>query len=477
MWAIVYPSPSYYVNWVAAYTPDSLHYSLVMALQLEIVSEHRDIVGEDAVREFKDQGGTIGRSLQNDWILPDPDRFISARHATIDFQAGSYYLADTSSNGVYINGDCEPLGKGNPRRLFNGDVIRFGDFVINVSVDEGESIVMPLNEPQSAVTDHARSMVDEDAMKTGLLLLDEEAITGDDEFQSALFGNHAETDVALPEDIEPQAPKAAPPPAPLAEADLDDRSLIDSFLGGLGIDRKELNPDTDLNEVMLNAGEVLREFVEGTTQLLASRANLKNAFRLDQTTVLPRHNNPLKLSANTKDSIMQILVGQEGEYLGPRNAVREVCRDLLFHQDAFLDAMNHAFLDFADRFDPIELQDGFDRALGSGLFAKLTNKYKYWGLFGDLYPILTEKGGGRFPQMYAEEFVRAYERQIAEYARLGGADEHLKETVILTKSDYNPARDIEIDPQISAELEAMNESPFDEDDMVQIEPIEKIESQ
>ena len=139
------------MNWVAAYALDSLHYSLVMALQLEIVSEHRDIVGEDAVREFKERGGTIGRSLQNDWILPDPDRFISGRHATIDFKGGAYYLADTSSNGVFINGDCEPLGKGNPRRLFNGDVIRFGDFVINVSVDEGESIVMPLNEPESGV--------------------------------------------------------------------------------------------------------------------------------------------------------------------------------------------------------------------------------------------------------------------------------------------------------------------------------------
>ncbi len=451
---------------------------MVMALQLEIVSEHRDIVGEDAVREFKEQGGTIGRSLQNDWVLPDPDRFISSRHATIDFKGGAYYLADTSSNGVFINGDCEPLGKGNPRRLFNGDVIRFGDFVVNVSVDEGESIVMPLNEPESAVTDHARSMVDEDVLKTGLLLLDEEALTGDGEFQSALFGNHSETDVALPADIEPPAATApAPTPAPLAEADLDDRDLINTFLSGLGIDRKELGPTTDLNEMMLNAGEVLREFVEGTTQLLASRANLKNAFRLDQTTVLPRHNNPLKLSANTKDSIMQILVGKEGEYLGPRDAVHEVCRDLLFHQDAFLDAMNHAFLDFSERFDPVELQDGFDRTLGSGLFAKFTNKYKYWGLFSDLYPIITEKGGGRFPQMYVEEFVRAYERQISEYARLGGVDERLKETVILNEADYNPARDLEIDPQISAELEAMNESPFEADDMVTIEPIEKIEGQ
>ena len=118
---------SYYVNCVAAYRPEWLHHASVMTLKLEIVSEHREIVGDDAVREFNEAGGTIGRSLQNDWILPDPDRYISGRHATIDYRSGAYYLADTSSNGVYVNGDCEPLGKGNPRRLFNGDVIRLGE--------------------------------------------------------------------------------------------------------------------------------------------------------------------------------------------------------------------------------------------------------------------------------------------------------------------------------------------------------------
>jgi len=211
--------------------------------------------------------------------------------------------------------------------------------------------------------------------------------------------------------------------------------LLDSFLDGVGINRAELHPSVDLGEIMQNAGEVLREFVEGITQLLASRANLKNAFRLDQTTVLPRHNNPLKLSANTKDSIKQLLVGKEGEYLGPRDAVREVCRDLLFHQDAFLDGMGSAFSEFADRFEPDELSEGFDHAMGSGLFSKWNRTAKYWQMYRDLYPILTEKGGGRYTQMYAEEFVRAYERQIAEYKRLGGVDEHLKETVVLNEAD------------------------------------------
>ena len=65
-----------------------------MSLQIEIVSEHAKLVGEDAMHEFSDDGGTIGRSLRNDWILPDPDNFISGRHATIDYQGGIYYLAD-----------------------------------------------------------------------------------------------------------------------------------------------------------------------------------------------------------------------------------------------------------------------------------------------------------------------------------------------------------------------------------------------
>lgn len=417
-----------------------------MTCQLEIVSEHRDIVGDDAIRVFREEGGTIGRSLQNDWILPDPDRFISGRHATIDFKGGIYYLIDTSTNGVYVNGDCEPIGKGNPRRLFNGDVLRFGDFEITVSIEHGESIVMPLDEPESKVAEHVASLVPEESLRTGVQLLDEEALTGDDDFQNALFGAPADTGI-VERAAEVVEEKVEPPkhhvPKELAESDLVATDLIDSFLDGLGINRAELHPRADLAEIMQNAGEVMREFVEGATALLASRANMKNAFRLDQTTVLPRHNNPLKLSANTRDSIMQLLVGKEGEYLGPRDAVREVCRDLLFHQDALLDAMNKAFNEFADKFEPDELAETFDHNLGSGPLTKWRNKSKYWGLYRELYPILTEKGSGRFPQMYAEEFVAAYEQQIAEFKRLGIGDNHLKETVVLNESQRLAAAQVQ----------------------------------
>lgn len=414
-----------------------------MNLLLEIVSEHRDLVGDDAVHEFREEGGTIGRSLQNDWILPDPDRFISGRHATIDYKGGIYYLLDTSSNGVYVNGDCEPLGKGNARRLFNGDQLRLGDFEIVVSIDSGESLVTPLDDTDVNPVAHDSSLVDDDPLRTGIALLDEDELTGDDEFQSALFGGPVDTGVAakaLEKAREPEPP-AAPPAATAASADADlaTKTLVDAFMRGLGSRREELPASADLAEVMHNAGAVLREFVDGSSRMLASRANLKSAFRLDQTTVLPRHNNPLKLSTNTGEAIRELLVGKEGEYLGPRDAVREVCRDLLFHQDAFLDAMSAAFDDFADRFDPDELEQDFDRSIGRNPLARLFARSKYWPLYRDLYPVLTEKGSSRFPQMYSEEFVKAYEKRIAEFKRLGGVED-LKSTVVLEKSDLAAGR-------------------------------------
>ena len=387
-----------------------------MALQLKIVSEHRELVGDDYLREFHEQGGTIGRALENDWILPDPDRYISSRHAAIDYKGGMYYLADTSTNGVYMNDEREPVGRGNPRRLFNGDRMRLGDFVIEVTIDHGESLSMPLEPKPTVVPDNIEQLVDEDPLQTGVQLLDEDELTGDLDFQSVLFGSPKPAAEAAAKAVEKAV--AAPEPAAVTiPPDMSAEDLFDSFLDGLGVNRVELHPAVDRAEVMLTAGLVLREFVEGATRMLAGRANLKNAFRLDQTTVLPRHNNPMKFSDSTNDLIKQLLVGSDGEYLGARDAVRETCRDLANHQDAFLDAMNSAFVDFADRFDPDELEETFRRSL-DGKLLSFRNKSKFWDLYRDLYPIITEKGNSRFPQMFAEEFVKAYERQVAELQRM-----------------------------------------------------------
>lgn len=402
-----------------------------MPLQLEIISEHSAIVGDDAVREFSEDGGTIGRSLENDWILPDPDKYISGCHAVIDHRGGIYYLADLSTNGVFVNDEHEPIGKGNPRRLFNGDRLRMGDFEFVVTIDHGESIVMPLEGEQTAVPEPIEIRVPEASFATSMQMLDEEALTGDAAFESAVSSFGPTAAYGTPDPVAPvvqsglseselatEASFDEPAPAAPAEVNFTSDDLFDTFLDGLGISRNDLHPSVNPAEVMQNAGEVLKEFVEGTGRLLASRSNLKRSFRLDQTTILPRRNNPLKLSENTLASIKQLLVGQEGEYLGPRDAVREVCRDLLHHQDAFLDAMGSAFTEFSDRFDPDELTASFQNEANSIPLLGFLDRLKYWQMYCDSYAVLTDKGDSRYPQIFAEEFVRAYERQIAEFKRL-----------------------------------------------------------
>jgi type VI secretion system FHA domain protein len=427
-----------------------------MPLQLEIVSQQRELVGDDAVCLFREEGGTIGRSSQNDWIIPDPDRYISSRHATIDYKGGSYYLVDTSTNGVFVNGDCEPVGKGNPRRLFNGDQLRLGDIEIVVSIDTGESIQVPAAPPRSQVAAHHFGMVEEEAHKTGLPLLDEEELTGDAAFRSALRDEAADSeDEATPDpaanqsepELDPEPETAPAPPEHPAPVESTSPDLLHEFLSGLGIDPSELHPAVDKTELIHNAGAVLREFVDGVTELLTSRANLKNTFELDQTTALPRHNNPIKLSARTRDSLLQLLIGKDGEYLGPRDAVREVCRDLLFHQDAMLESMRAAFTLFADCLAPAELQRDFDRSLDGNVMTKLMNKSRYWDLYVETYSALTDKGEAAFPNLFADEFVRAYERQVAELRRGGGTGEQLKATVVLEGEKRLPGAATQLDRQ------------------------------
>src|SRR6266403_3879222 len=106
-----------------------------MALRLRVVSEHATRLGEKSTKVFGVHGGTIGRSTDNEWILPDTERYLSGKHVRVDFRAGTYVLVDTSSNGTYVNGAQVPLGKFHDYVLKEGDYIRLGEYELLVSID------------------------------------------------------------------------------------------------------------------------------------------------------------------------------------------------------------------------------------------------------------------------------------------------------------------------------------------------------
>src|SRR3984957_12650815 len=108
-----------------------------MTLRLRVVSDQRRSLGDRSSIVFTADGGTIGRSADNDWVLPDPLRYVSAHHVRVIFRSGRFYLQDVSTNGVFVNDEPEPLNKrgADGYVLRNGDVLKIGDYQVVVALD------------------------------------------------------------------------------------------------------------------------------------------------------------------------------------------------------------------------------------------------------------------------------------------------------------------------------------------------------
>src|SRR5882672_10293839 len=77
------------------------------------------------------RGIDIGRDQHLDWTLPDPTRYISAKHCEVRYRDGGYWLYDVSTNGTFLNGNEGRLKA--PHRLNNGDRLTIGQYIIAVA--------------------------------------------------------------------------------------------------------------------------------------------------------------------------------------------------------------------------------------------------------------------------------------------------------------------------------------------------------
>ncbi len=105
-----------------------------MSLTLKVVTFKGQPPHEPLTMIFDRQGGTIGRSKSADFVLPDPDRFLSRKHAEIIFKDNSCYLKDTSLSGSYIRNKKLQVHQ-NQVELEDGDFIEVGDYVLSVELE------------------------------------------------------------------------------------------------------------------------------------------------------------------------------------------------------------------------------------------------------------------------------------------------------------------------------------------------------
>ena len=99
---------------------------------------------------------TIGRGLDNDWVLPDPEKCLSNHHCLIEHREGRYVICDTSRNGVFLNGNEAPLGNGRSSVLSHGDRVLVGDYEIRVEIEGSAGGATPFS---PAFTEHSATLV------------------------------------------------------------------------------------------------------------------------------------------------------------------------------------------------------------------------------------------------------------------------------------------------------------------------------
>ena len=407
-----------------------------MALRLRVISEHRQPTGSDTVT-FGVQGGTIGRSTDNDWVLPDARRYVSAHHARVHFQDGHYYLQDISTNGVYLNEEAEPLGKreANLCRLREGDVLRIGEYRISVSLEEalaGDPAIMPSSIMALHAVGPAQTDIGAVLDLDDLLAVDP---TGDafgtaEPESQALAPAPRESSTSPPRSASAhtppgtlsQAPSSAPRPrrtdpteetaarrmarlSRLSGQEGEERGLLSphdpalqAFCRGAGIKPEQVAAQTQ--GLLHLAGQLLREALVGLKDVERAHGQLRAQFGI---TLAPPEPGPgPTLGQSTVEDLLLALIRQHDEHsLDAVRWLRERHDEIKAGEQALAQAARIAFLEFLRRLDPAELEARFARA------TRDTATSRPWEQFTAFYRSLLGPGD-QLPRAFLESFAETY---------------------------------------------------------------------
>jgi len=410
-----------------------------MTLRLRVVSDHRRQLAERHTIIFGMSGGSIGRSSDNDWVLPDPLRYVSAHHARIHFRDGHFYLEDLSTNGVFVNDQPEAVAKlgSSGYCLKNGDVLRVGDYQIVVALDTETVPEIPELDSAAAVPTsiHALHPIGRAAQTDIGAMLDLEELLVSDNAGSGSFqpvnaygqavpGARAAASLATkPEPVsEPSDDSLARRIARLAKAAgrdargtsapalYDVHSGLQAFCRGAGIDPEKLPADAQTRMLHLT-GQLLREALVGLKDLERSRSELRDRFRIELPPPEPDDPRPSLVRLTVDELLLDILVQHESRSIDAVQWLREAVGEAKSHEQAATQAMRAAFVEFLDRLDPAELEARFERAARRGK-AKSADKAQYWELFTTFYRNLIEMPADHLPHTFVEAFAAAYREAI-----------------------------------------------------------------
>ncbi len=427
-----------------------------MALRLRVISEHRSRMGDKSTFVFGVSGGSIGRSAENDWVLPDDMRYVSGRHARIVFHKGRYLLQDTSSNGTYVNDNDKPLGNQNPHELKSGDILRIGEYHVQVQIDSatdfslddsalykrnsgststrrrvppadlGASLrlenlleasndissdeLKPVNAFGQAVSSRTRALMQtQDLPKEPAtnpeLDVDSEAVAR----RIARLARGAEKTQREKAAQQPVPAPAPPPPAPVVAPDppaANNTPGLQAFCRGAGIGPETLPVDAHARMLHL-AGQLLRESLLGLKESNRTQQEQRNQLRVTYEKEVQTGMVPSLERHSVEELIQDLLKAHDSRRFDAVQWLRASFQQGRQHEDAVLRAMFAAFIDFVGRLDPRDLATRFERSARRKTMGN-------WELYGEFYRSLCETPPGTLPHIFVETFAQSYDQVARE---------------------------------------------------------------
>ncbi|KMT55705.1 type VI secretion system-associated FHA domain protein TagH [Pseudomonas fildesensis] len=441
-----------------------------MSLCLTITSYHKITPGQCSEKSMNQGSMAIGRSSENDWVLPDPERLVSSQHCVIQYKDGRYYLTDNSTNGVELVSAGIRLRRGNSEPLQDGELIRIGDYEIQVRIDFNvqavdsrpfagdspnsfEALMGAVVSAPAATPVIAPQFQGASSMETMPDLFDFLSPTAvppptvPDHVPSEQHDFRPPTPVAvpvvekpvvassvIPEDWDllgdtpaPAIGAPPPPPAPVIQpppvvepslpvADTQQPDLLQAFLRGAGLDQLRLDK-AQAEAQMESIGRSYRLMVEGLIDVLRARASLKGEFRMQQTMIQPAENNPLKFAPNADEALLLLLRHGNQAFMAPDIAVRDSFDDLRAHQLAVMAGVEAAIKHLLMRFEPAQLEERMGKPGGLSSIFNGSRQAQYWQQFTELYSNISREAQEDFQDLFGREFSRAYEEHSARQRR------------------------------------------------------------
>ncbi|WP_457968746.1 type VI secretion system-associated FHA domain protein TagH [Pseudomonas sp. R4-84] len=381
-----------------------------MEVVFEVLSANQFIAPDLCRKRFGADGGVIGRGEDCDWMIPDRERLLSKRHAGVSFDNGTFFLTDSSGNGVLDRKSGSRLPKGEPVRITDGDVFIMGGYVIQARVVV-EKMTCALEANRSAPLGN---LVPDDAFLNldPLRALDREehVFSEMDELNdrsqttshALLRSDHACVDVenlVLPKliEVEPE------PPLPYDPSGSSSEGFWQRFGSSLGMDLNDL--DQEAREALaIKVGSLLKQSVEGLQQGLRTRSELKGELRLAHTLAQGGQQNPLK---HCDDALHALLQPTAPGQLPASKAIASAFRSLQAHQVALFVASRATLRSTLDYFSPRQLVLRLKREQPS----LLHTSGRYWRAYGRHHQSLCQDDDWT-ERLLARDFAKAYEEQV-----------------------------------------------------------------